>query len=209
MQSKRSQGNFSLFSNLKGSDTFSYSHLLPKKLRHMISKVCHFYMLMRRAIKSFLKGVCGNHRAVYLCEGPPVHVGAADVNVFLVYNPELGVKDAWGEREHVDSPNIGPWKRRSPLRQWRPQCKGKKAAETYLIKYSNTHNYNCTINISASMLKSPQPACEMHNRNSDCWLMESGRRSSTLQTVIEIQVETWLELQSRLILIISYKPTRI
>lgn len=44
---------------------------------------------------------------MYLCEGPPVHVGATDVNVFLVDNPELCVEDACGELSHVDSPDIG------------------------------------------------------------------------------------------------------
>lgn len=47
----------------------------------------------------------------YLCEGPPVHVGAANVYVFLVHNPELGVKDAWGELSHVNSSDISSWKK--------------------------------------------------------------------------------------------------
>ena len=46
---------------------------------------------------------------LYLRQGPPVHVGTADVNVLLVYNPELGVKDARRERSHVNCPDIGSW----------------------------------------------------------------------------------------------------
>lgn len=30
---------------------------------------------------------------VYLCEGPPVHVGTSNVNMLLIHNPELCVKD--------------------------------------------------------------------------------------------------------------------
>lgn len=41
-----------------------------------------------------------------LCEGPPVHVGAANINVSLVHDPELGVKDAGGERSHVNGPDV-------------------------------------------------------------------------------------------------------
>lgn len=44
---------------------------------------------------------------VYLCEGPPVHVGTANVNMLLVHNPELGVKNARGELLHVYGPNMG------------------------------------------------------------------------------------------------------
>lgn len=40
---------------------------------------------LRRSVRELL--------CVYLREGPPVHVGAANVNVFLVYDPELCVED--------------------------------------------------------------------------------------------------------------------
>jgi hypothetical protein len=50
----------------------------------------------------------------YLGEGPPVHVGAAEVDVFPVDDPELGVEDAAPEQlGEIETPHL----RRLPLDQ--------------------------------------------------------------------------------------------
>lgn len=84
---------FIFFTNSKGSDTFSYAHLLPQKLHHVIEKAPLFHARWKRN-KLFPRRSVKEQLCVYLCEGPPVHVGAADVNMFLVYNPELCVENA-------------------------------------------------------------------------------------------------------------------
>lgn len=44
-----------------------------------------------------------------LGQGTPVHVGTAEVEVGLVYHPELGVQDAMGQLLHVHCADLGTW----------------------------------------------------------------------------------------------------
>lgn len=45
----------------------------------------------------------------HLCQGPPVHVGAAHVDVPPIHDPEFGVQDAAGELPHGHLSHLGSW----------------------------------------------------------------------------------------------------
>lgn len=44
----------------------------------------------------------------YLCESPPVHVGASDKHMFSINNPELAVHDAPRQAAKVHLPHLNP-----------------------------------------------------------------------------------------------------
>lgn len=45
----------------------------------------------------------------HLCQGPPVHVGTAHVDMPPVHDPEFGMQDAPGELPHGHVSNLGTW----------------------------------------------------------------------------------------------------
>lgn len=48
----------------------------------------------------------------YLCEGPPVHVGASNKHVFSVNDPELAVEDAPRQAPKIHLPHLNSFRQK-------------------------------------------------------------------------------------------------